>query len=78
MVLAGGKTRQQEGPRVGRTLKEELILLFRAQGLRIFIGGGVEGRHHAKNPLMLLFLQLFLGLFPLFFPAATIRNVPSR
>jgi len=54
---------QQEGPWIDFAPQEELKFLSRGQWKCIPDTCGVEGRHHTRDALVFLLLQLLFGLF---------------
>ena len=67
LVDTGNKSSKEKGHGSVALLKKSWYFWPGSQGKRILVVGGVEGRHYAQNPLVLLLLELHLRLFPLFF-----------
>jgi hypothetical protein len=63
----GNDACQQEGPRIDFTSEEKLKLLPWRERKSAPIACGVEDRHHARDALVLLLLELLLGLLVLAF-----------
>ena len=57
----GDDTREKKRPRICGTLEEEPKFLSWRKRKGVLVSSGVEGRHHAHDPLMLLLFQLLFG-----------------